>query len=235
MADESPALRRHPLPGDVSCTDRWLVVGLHRPARITGWPVVAPATGAAVAWLRVTDGDLRPPVDAGTFLEQRMAERGLAGAAGFLTSAVLSRFALVTRQYGDHQVRAVATVGMGNARRIGDGPGPSGRIGTINILCETSFSLTPGAALEALSLATEARTLAVLEAGIPSTLPGAPQAAATGTGTDSIVIADPLAGAAPTPYCGKHTVFGHLIGSAVLEAVRTGVRRWQTAGGAVHG
>ena len=86
-----------------------------------------------------------------------------------------------------------------------------------------------------IDLGTTNSVVAVLEAGIPSTLPGAPQAAATGTGTDSIVIADPLAGAAPTPYCGKHTVFGHLIGSAVLEAVRTGVRRWQTAGGAVHG
>jgi len=70
------------------------------------------------------------------------------------------------------------------------------------------------ASLEALALAAEARALAVREAEIPSRVSGMP---ATGTGTDCIAIAAP-----DHPeglrYVGKHTVMGHLIGAACLEA-----------------
>ena len=112
--------------------------------------------------------------------------------------------------------------GLGNALRAGDPPGP-GRVGTINLLCRSSAPLTAEAQLEALALAAEARTLAVREAGVPSTRTGLP---ASGTGTDCIVIASPR-GRAPggVPYAGKHTAIGHAIGAAVLEATRRGVER----------
>ncbi len=51
-----------------------------------------------------------------------------------------------------------------------------------------------------------------------------PGLAATGTGTDCIVIAAP-SGAEPLRYAGKHTLLGHLIGASVLEAVRSGMRK----------
>jgi adenosylcobinamide amidohydrolase len=114
-------------------------------------------------------------------------------------------------------------VGLGNALRAGDAPGPAGRIGTINVVCHVSVALCDEAMLEALALAAEARTLAVHEAGIASRLSGK---SASGTGTDCIVIAAPVAGE-PFRYAGKHTVIGHLIGRTVHDAVRCGVEQWQ--------
>jgi adenosylcobinamide amidohydrolase len=208
-------------------TGRWLVATFARPMQLLSWAVVAGGAtlGRRVAWYQVLDHELRPPVDAGGFLQEKLQERGLAGAVGLLTSADLRLMSCVTRNFGDEQGGAVATVGMGNALRIGDEPSVSGRIGTINILCWTSAPLTRTAQLEALSLTTEARTAAVIDAGIPSRRS---RAVATGTGTDCIVMASPHA-AAGKQYAGKHTAVGHLIGAAVYEAVTQGLAAWQRA------
>ena len=116
----------------------------------------------------------------------------------------------------------VATVGLGNALRAGDPPGPAARIGTINLLCQVGVPLREEALVEALSIAAEARTLAVREAGVPSRMSGAP---ATGTGTDCIVIAAPERPDGAR-YAGKHTGLGHVIGAAVHDAVARGAAAW---------
>ena len=91
--------------------------------------------------------------------------------------------------------------------------------GTINIVVMANRPLTSAAMVEAVQIAAEARTLAVLEAGIKSVRSGAP---ATGTGTDCIAIAAPARAASrgvrAERYCGKHTLLGELIGRAVLES-----------------
>jgi adenosylcobinamide amidohydrolase len=146
-------------------------------------------------------------------------------------------------------------VGLSNAVRVGDSPGPLAgvQVGTINLLCAVSVPLTEAAALEAASIAVEARTAAVLEARHPSRRSGAP---ATGTGTDCVVLAWPdtvyygtpkgfrtsrdgaPAGnppaphatiAAPAVFAGKHTALGHVIGRAVGDSVRAGVADWLEA------
>ena len=71
-------------------------------------------------------------------------------------------------------------------------------------------------AIEASSLVAEARTLALLEAAVVSRRSGRPS---TGTGTDCIVVASPL-GRRKTPFAGKHTEVGHVVGAAVSDAVR---------------
>ena len=119
--------------------------------------------------------------------------------------------------------RCVATVGLNNALRIGDLPSPTAsRPGTINVLIQTSVPLSDAGAIEALSIATEARTVAVLEGGVHSTAgPGI----ASGTGTDCIAVASPIGSdAMPALYAGKHTMLGHLIGASTYEAVAKGVR-----------
>ena len=123
--------------------------------------------------------------------------------------------------------RAVATVGLGNALAAGDPPGPlgpGGALGTINVLVQLSHALDEAALAEALALATEARTAAVLDGRVPSRR-AADGALATGTGTDCIVVAAPEAGE-PLRWVGKHTLAGSLLGGAVREAVSRGVRRW---------
>lgn len=217
----------------VEQTGRWLLATFPRPMQLLSWAVVAGGAtlGRRVAWYQVLDHELRPPIDAAVFLQDKLEERGLEGAVGLLTSADLRLMSIVSRRFGDEHGGAVATVGMGNALRIGDEPSVSGRIGTINILCWTSAPLTRTAQLEALSLTTEARTAAVIDAGIQSRRS---RAVATGTGTDCIVMASPQASAGKQ-YAGKHTTVGHLIGASVYEAVTQGLEAWQRARRAAAG
>ncbi|HEV3193757.1 MAG TPA: adenosylcobinamide amidohydrolase, partial [Polyangiaceae bacterium] len=93
--------------------------------------------------------------------------------------------------------------------------------------CKVDVALSALALLEALAIAAEARTAAILEVGVASSRSGKP---ATGTGTDCIVIASPKARAG-APYAGKHTDIGAAIGAAVLDAVRVGARAWQNEHG----
>jgi adenosylcobinamide amidohydrolase len=140
-----------------------------------------------------------------------------------LTSRCLDRHVSAQCHWDEYGAGCIATVGLSNALRIGDPPGrPKFRPGTINILCWLSHSLSDEAYLEAMSVAVEARTTAVLNAGVVSARTGDP---ATGTGTDCIVIAAPQ-GQSFEIYAGKHTPLGHVIGAAVLEAVQRGIEEW---------
>jgi adenosylcobinamide amidohydrolase len=203
----------------------WLVVRFAELQRMASWAILGGGLrrGRTVAWLQVADVDLRPPVDAREFLRSRLEGAGIPDAAGLLTSRSLHAYVDVQASHRDAAARCIATVGLGNALRAGDPPGPAGRIGTINLLCHVSGPLSDEAMLEALALAAEARALAVREASVPSQRSGEP---ASGTGTDCIVIAAPTAGEA-AQYAGKHTVAGHLIGRVVYEAVSRGAAEWQ--------
>jgi adenosylcobinamide amidohydrolase len=219
---------------DVTCASPWLVVRFAREHRAISWALVGGGvrTTRAVVWHQIRDDELRPPVDAHDLFATRLRDAGHAGAIGLLTSRAVDTYDDVTIRHGAIEARCVATVGLGNALRAGDPPGPSGRIGaprrigTINLLCRVSVPLTGDGLLEGLALATEARALAVHEAGVTSTVSGLP---ASGTGTDCVVIAAPRGdgvGAAGRRYAGKHTDVGHVIGASVREAVARGCARW---------
>jgi adenosylcobinamide amidohydrolase len=151
-----------------------------------------------------------------------MDAAGLGGAVGLLTSRRLHQYIESGSEASGCHV--VATVGLSNALAVGDPTvtAPAQAAGTINILCTLSTPLTIEGSLEALAIASEARTAAMLEAQVPSIVSGHP---ATGTGTDCIVIAHPAHGPA-TEYCGKHTEIGHRIGAHVRDAVAKGVHDW---------
>jgi len=203
---------------------RWLVVRFPVPHAVLSWAIVngGRRTATAVAWHEVRDAELRPPVSPARLLRDRLAAAGLDGAVGLLTSRALSRHVVVERSAAGVGTRCVATVGLGNALRVGDPPGPTARIGTINVLCQLSVSLAEEALVEALSIAAEARTLAVLGSGVASRVTGEP---ATGTGTDCIVIAAPERQGGAR-YAGKHTAVGHVVGAAVHDAVARGAAEW---------
>ena len=74
-----------------------------------------------------------------------------------MTSRDLRPYVDLERTYREVSCRCIATVGLGNALRAGDPPGPDGRIGTINVLCRVSVGLTDEGLLEAIALASEAR------------------------------------------------------------------------------
>jgi adenosylcobinamide amidohydrolase len=213
---------------ELSACCRWLEVDLCVPHSTLGWTLLGGGRGQArrVFWHNVSDADLTPEIDATRFFEDRRKQRtGDTQGVGFLTGCSLAKFVEKRRDRGDLSARCIATVGLRNALRIGDPPGPNAMSpGTINILVQTSFPLGECASLEALSLAVEARTLAVLEAHAPS---GVGNAIATGTGTDCIVVASPLPSSddSEISFVGKHTEFGHLIGLCVYDAVSHGIRR----------
>jgi adenosylcobinamide amidohydrolase len=220
----------------------WLTVDLATPHAILSWAVVGggAAVGRAVVWHQVTDAELGPEVDPVDLLRQRLAAIGRSDAVGLLTGARLDRHVDVERQEGGRTARCVATVGLGNALRIGDPPGAEvaaaavHAVGTINLLLHVDTPLSLPAQLELLSLATEARTAAVLAGAVRSRRSGL---IATGTGTDCIAIASPLPdggpdSGAPAMWAGKHTLLGHLAGAAVHEAIRQAVERWTAEHGA---
>ena len=202
---------------------RLLVVPFARPHAVLSW---ASAGGGrtrarAVVWRQVTDAELPPEVDPEALLRASLTEGGLDSAVGLLTARDLATFEEVALRDEAAQVRCVATVGLGNALAAGDSPGPL-RVGTINLLVQLATPLSEPALVETIALAAEARTAAVLEVRVPSRRS---LRAATGTGTDCIVVAAPEAPGGAR-YAGKHTALGALVGAAVREATARGVRRW---------
>lgn len=203
-----------------------LVVHLGAPHAVLSWAVHrgGRTRASTVAWRQVTDAELGPDVDPALLLSRSLEAKGLSEAVGLLTSRDVSRYEDVSRAHGAYSARCVATVGLGNALAIGDSPGPLRRsVGTINLLCVLSHPVGEGALVEAVSIASEARTAAMLEARFPSRRSLRP---ATGTGTDCIVVAAPEAGPAPETWVGKHTALGAALGAAVHEAVARGAHAW---------
>ena len=203
-----------------------LIVRFRETQRVASWAVVGGGlrTARAVAWLGVRNADLPPRLDPAAFLTAQLARADLPDAIGLLTSRDLGAYVVHEASHGHVSARCVATVGLGNALRAGDPPTAESAPGTINLLCHVSVPLADVASIEALALAAEARTLALLEARVPSCVSARP---ATGTGTDCIAIASPsVADAHAQRYAGKHTAVGHVLGAAVYGAVRRGAADW---------
>ncbi len=204
---------------------RFCAVRLDEPHASTGFPLVggALATTRLVVIHEVRNADLpedRDPLDHARMLQRdRLGEDGLV----LLTSRSLEDVDVREATSSDVLATAVATVGLGNALRVGDSPGPIVLPGTINLVVRASVPLTLEARREALSLLAEARTTAVLEARVASRRSFA---VATGTGTDALVLLTPLAGAQHA-YAGKHTDLGSAIGQAAWLAVTDGIARWR--------
>lgn len=207
--------------------ERWLVASFSEPVRACSWAIVGGGLVDAehVAWLEVRDGDLRPPVDAREHLDHGIRDRGLVGAVGLLTSRSVSTYRDVVAARGELRARCLATVGLGNALRVGDPPGVGACIGTINLLVHVEAPLTDVALLEASAIVTEAKAAAVLEANVASRRTGSP---ATGTGTDCTVVSCPLAraDACHAAFAGKHTAIGAVLGEVAQRAVSAGVADW---------
>jgi adenosylcobinamide amidohydrolase len=192
---------------------------------VVSWALVGGGRGVTrrVAWCSVTNAELGEHDDPVALLAGWLAAAGGEAAVGLLTSSDLDRYTDASVASGGVAARCVATVGLSNALRAGDPPGPLARVGTINLLCHMDCALGENALYEALALAAEARAAALLEAGVPSLRTGRP---ATGTGTDCIVIAAPR-GEGGLAFVGKHTHAGHALGAAVIEAVTRGVEGWR--------
>ena len=86
--------------------------------------------------------------------------------------------------------------------------------GTINLVVQLPVALDPGAAVNAVITATEAKAQALANRGIPG----------TGTATDAVTIVWP-AKAAAERFAGPRSPWGSRIAQAVYQAVRAGAER----------
>ncbi len=149
-------------------------------------------------------------------------------ATGILTSAPMEKAAYVCKTESDTIIEVIATAGFEHtAHRAGSGhyyeekngdylsceenPTP----GTINLLIFTNKALTDGALTRALIGITEAKTIALMEAHIPSTN-GA--GLATGTATDGVIMTIDPTGDLITDS-GTFSLFGDTLAKAVHEVI----------------
>jgi adenosylcobinamide amidohydrolase len=205
-------------------TQPFLLWSLPEPMKTLSWALHGGGlhTTEEIAWIQVSPNDLTVNTCPREFLQQRLQDMRAPDALGFMTSARIEHYSQCSATVGRVTAVAVATVGLGNALRVGDPSRPYSRVGTINCACLVDEALSLEAMLEAMVISAEAKTAAVLESGLRSSISGEP---ATGTGTDCHAIACPER-KLRSIYAGKHTDVGSAIGAAVFSAVQKGVQRW---------
>ncbi|MEO0035984.1 MAG: hypothetical protein RLZZ501_2007 [Pseudomonadota bacterium] len=203
----------------------WLIARFPARWRLAGWSLNRPGltTTACVAWLEVVDADLPLGVDPLDLLDRRLAAAGLQGAAGLMTARTLDRYQQAAAGSGPDRAEVLLTLGLTNGAVLDPTgrprpvmPPPPAAVGTINLLAALAQPLSDGALLEALALAAQARTAALL----------AEDGRIVGTGTDCILLACPPA-AAPCPFAGLHTATGQALTEAVYQATRAARRVWE--------
>lgn len=134
---------------------------------------------------------------------------GLNGSGTGLLTAVDVR-EVVTRV--DEGVTAHATTGLGGMPAWAAAPAVASppRVGTINVVAFLPVRLSDAAMINAVATVAEAKAQALFEAGVPG----------TGTCTDAVVLACPLAGDAE-PYGGPRSVVGSALARAAHGAIRS--------------
>lgn len=206
----------------IRCDGAILLAEFARPHAILSWSLTRPGFTMAggVAWLHVRNDDLPLGVDPAVVLRDRMAAAGLQDAVHLMTSRDVRRHHVAEASVGPATATCLATVGLGNAGRIGAAPAPRAGAGTINLLVHVDRPLSRAAFVETISMAAQARTVAVVDLG------WRPRGeVVTGTGTDCIVVAAPPGNRAER-FAGLHTDIGAAVGRAVYDAVHIGGTAW---------
>ncbi|MEL6648635.1 MAG: adenosylcobinamide amidohydrolase [Pseudomonadota bacterium] len=202
----------------------WLHFDLGQPMQVLSWAINRPGfvTADRILWREVRNVDLPVDLDVDAWLADELAAHGALDAVTFLTSRGLQHFNDAHACVGEVEAHAVATVGFSNAERVGHRVDRSGaHWGTINVAVRLNIGLTQAALLEAMSIAVEARTAAVIDVGHKT-----PKGISTGTGTDCVAVASPEGA---VRYAGLHTEIGEAVGRAVYDAVHQGAENWVTS------
>lgn len=204
-----------------------LIVSFTVPVRVLSWAVRNGGFCYAdhVINHHVRGDDARFCARPGRWLEEAALGLGLGGVVvGMATAVEMEHLAHVELSGGGRAVTCFATVGCGNALAVGDPAAVAtdektrALLHTINMIITVQPGLSDEAMVEGVQIATEGRVRALYEAAIPSSISSL---AATGTGTDCIAVVS--LGSGRSPYCGKHTQLGELIGRAAYMAVKNGL------------
>lgn len=207
----------------IRCARPWLEADLGALHRVISWAVHRPGLVHArhILWREVRNADLTPELEVAGWLRSELDARDATDAVCLLTSRDIRAHHHATASEAGLRVEALATTGLSNAEAVGARVDRRGHDwGTINIAVQVHAALSEPALLEALSIAAEARTAAVMDAGFDL-----PTGRATGTGTDCIALAARISGEA-LAHAGLHTDLGAALGRAVRDAVAAGAQEW---------
>jgi adenosylcobinamide amidohydrolase len=148
------------------------------------------------------------------------------------TGADMDNLAVCEKSFEEFNVCCLATAGAkNNALRTGvdlaDYVERAGNYinlnGTINIILLTNATLTDGALANTIIIATEAKTAALQDLDVRSTY--TPEIQATGTGTDSIIVASGKGLGGALRLTSGHTKMGELIGTSTKLAVSEALKK----------
>lgn len=142
-----------------------------------------------------------------------------------MMTAVYARFAVVRDfRYGEDQITVMITAGLGNAVDITRAihRQEAYHAGTINMWVFIHGKLSDEALLQALISATEAKSKALYRYNIRDR---ETQTLATGTSTDSVLIASSQQGRFHQ-YAGPITTLGKLVGYGVYETMCEAIRKY---------
>ncbi|MBW2709718.1 MAG: adenosylcobinamide amidohydrolase [Deltaproteobacteria bacterium] len=133
------------------------------------------------------------------------------------TGADMDHLTIIRKQFKDMEVYALVTAGVkSNALRMGKDEGRYYEPGTINIILLSNMKLTPRAMTRAIITATEAKTAALMDLDVRSSVtPRRYQA--TGTGTDNILVVQGTGNS--VKLAGGHSKMGELIARAAYQGV----------------
>jgi len=211
-----------------------LVLSFPQPVRVLSWAVLNHGFCYAdhIINHHVDKDDVAFAADPRKWLNGAVRRLGLHGKVVGMATGVKIEL-LEQASFADREMEATcfATVGLSNALTVGDNTdqtsiGETTASHTINMILLVRPGLSDGAMVEAIQIATEGRVRALFEMRILSTRSSLP---ATGTGTDCVAVVS--LDKSETPYCGKHTKLGELIGLAAYTAVKKGLVRKSTANG----
>lgn len=134
---------------------------------------------------------------------------------GMLTAAAV----LDVASHTDQDVCCDATVGLSipTWAASADVEDPAWVPGTINLLCVLPVPMSDAALVNCAVTATEAKTQALLEAGVPG----------TGTASDAVVVCCPIGDGEAEAYGGPRSTWGARLARAVHGAVAQGAVRYR--------
>lgn len=157
------------------------------------------------------------------FLAQEQLEK--TESVVMLTAIDPSNAIVNTYTQDELSILIVVTAGVGNAIDVSKANLRNEKpyAGTINTWVLINGELTNEAFVQAMITATEAKSKALQEEQIFDTVS---ETIATGTGTDSLLIAATQTGQS-YPYAGPLTVLGQLIGSSVCDATRKAIQNYK--------
>ncbi len=151
----------------------------------------------------------------------KILDRSEKNSVFLFTGADMDNLSVRSRKFRDMEVYALVTAGVkSNAVRMSKDTGSYYEPGTVNIILLSNMKLTDRAMSGAVISATEAKTAALWDMDIRSTYTPLLNAA-TGTGTDNIIVVQGSGKA--IDLAGAHTKMGELIAKAVYEGVREAV------------